>query len=167
MVLIQHDGRSLQRLEGVAVLNKTSHYHRVDLAAGREYQGEAREHVALVVVRDCIGHIQCVCLVRIKVAFKCNLHAFTLEPVLRSFLQRRGQENALCILYLYIFIELEIQLCLMGGNIDRSHKRLHFRDHWRYGILRTSARWRSGICARMRKYHRAENNRYRYCRPDR
>ena len=167
MVLIQHDGRSLKRLEGVAVLNKTSHYHRVDLAAGREYQGEAREHVALVVVRDCIGHIQCVCLVRIKVAFKCNLHAFTLEPVLRSFLQRRGQENALCILYLYIFIELEIQLCLMGGNIDRSHKRLHLRDHRRNGILRTSARWRSCICARMRKYHRAENNRYRYCRPDR
>ena len=148
VILVEHYCRTLDRLQCVAVLHCACNHHGVYPVACREYKGVAGEHIALVVVCNCICHVEGIGLVAVQVVLEIDNYAFVLKLEFGCLLQRRGEEQALWVLYSHIFVECKYQLSLVCGHICLSCKRIEFGDEWRYRVLWTTARRGSSVGAR-------------------
>ena len=75
--------------------------------------------------------------------------SFTFEFELCCLFQWRGEEKALRILYCNVFVEFQLQLCLMSWHIHLSDSRINLCDYRRNSILRTTTRRSGGVCTGM------------------
>ena len=164
MVLVKHYSGTFDRLQGIAVLNKTGNQHWVNDIAGREYHRIARKHIPFVVISNGIGKVQRISPVAVQISLERDDHALSFYPVKWSFFQRRGEEDALGILHHHIFIENNLQFCLVSGNIHRPLNRICLCNYRWNRILGTTGRRLSSVCTRMWKQHRAKYQCDRYGR---
>ena len=83
LILVEHHGRSLDRLESVAVLDCSRHHHRIDPVSRREDKSIAREHISLVVVGNSVSHIKGVGPVAVEVILEIHHNTLVLDLELR------------------------------------------------------------------------------------
>ncbi len=151
VVLVQHHGRPLDRLQVLAILHGSGDHHAVDRCPGGKYSRISREKISLVVVCDRAGQIQGIGRVGKQIFLKVHHHALSSDPVFGRLFLGRGKIDTLRFFHYDIFVESEDELGTMHRHKKRSRGRRYLNDHGRNRVFRSAGRRLCRVRAGMGK----------------
>ena len=158
MVFVEKYGHTLHLCERGAVAHRAGEHHRVYLAAGGEDIGVACEVVSFIDIRDGICETQGIGGVRLEILLETYVEGLAPELSLRSFRERRGEEDVLAFLDGHILVEGEVKACSGKRNPYHSRQGRDVDDIWRYGVLLATCRGLGRVGAGLGEKERKEDS---------
>ena len=114
MICVKTYQNTLDRLQILRFEHISRHLHRIDNFAGSETVGIVSHRIALVIIADGIGEVDGIGSIRLERIYQRNLNMLARSLDFRHFeLRRRNNHFLGRIIYLDIFVEIDIHLLLL------------------------------------------------------